>query len=576
MKHGCRTLADAISNLDSPEQIAAASLNATKPTFLDKLQELWINGLLSGPQTHAVNMFSNQLVAMWTIPEEFLTAAIGQFRKGPGKVRFREATARAFGLIEGARDGMKLAYRTLKEGEPPDLVSKIEARKYKAIQGPKGEIIRIPSRFLSAEDQLFRSIGYRMRLNELAMKQGLDEGLKGDALAARIRDIINDPPEKISLEATKAADYQTFTNELGKGGKAIQRLTRELPMAKFVIPFVRTPLNILKFAAERTPAAPLLKEFRDAVRAGGAERDRALARLALGNTFGMGVMSYAVEGKITGAGPDDARARNQLRASGWQPYSVKIGDKYYAYNRLEPLGMLMGISADIAELYKNPDISQEDKSEAEKALVLSLMSIAKNLGSKTWLKGVSDFTSAMDDPERFGPRYVQSLIGSFVPTMSAQLARVQDPTLREARTITNSIQARVPGLREKLMPRLNVFGEDVVTTGGLGPDIVSPIYTSQDKFDPTINEMNRLRVFPPMVQRKINNKELSPEEYYSYAKMAGEDGKRWADQIISSPGWQRMPDDVKVQTIETIFQKARAMARLRMIAAYPKFAMRED
>jgi hypothetical protein len=45
---------------------------------------------------------------------------------------------------------------------------------------------------------------------------------------------------------------------------------------------VRTPANILSYAIERTPLAPLVKMWREDVRAGGARADLALARMSTG------------------------------------------------------------------------------------------------------------------------------------------------------------------------------------------------------------------------------------------------------------------------------------------------------
>src|SRR3546814_6560612 len=62
--------------------------------------------------------------------------------------------------------------------------------------------------------------------------------------------------------ADKQAQYLTFQKPLGPGGRGIQQFANEVPGAKLVIPFVRTPINILKFAAERSVLAPAFKEWR--------------------------------------------------------------------------------------------------------------------------------------------------------------------------------------------------------------------------------------------------------------------------------------------------------------------------
>jgi hypothetical protein len=38
------------------------------------------------------------------------------------------------------------------------------------------------------------------------------------------------------------------------------------------------------------------------------------------------------------------------KANRWQPYSIQIGGRWYSYNRLDPLGMMMGMAADDSEM----------------------------------------------------------------------------------------------------------------------------------------------------------------------------------------------------------------------------------
>nr|BDD47290.1 hypothetical protein 9 [Desulfobacteraceae bacterium] len=59
------TLARLMESFDDAAQIGKFVEQAQRATSTDMLLEAWINGLLSGPQTHAVNMTSNALVALW-------------------------------------------------------------------------------------------------------------------------------------------------------------------------------------------------------------------------------------------------------------------------------------------------------------------------------------------------------------------------------------------------------------------------------------------------------------------------------------------------------------------------------
>jgi len=39
-------------------------------------------------------------------------------------------------------------------------------------------------------------------------------------------------------------------------------------------------------------------------------------------------------GMITGGGPREFNERRNLEATGWQPYSLKVGDAYISYARI--------------------------------------------------------------------------------------------------------------------------------------------------------------------------------------------------------------------------------------------------
>ena len=42
----------------------------------------------------------------------------------------------------------------------------------------------------------------------------------------------------------------------------------------------------------------------------------------------------------------DWKKQQTLESTGWSPYSVRIGGKYFSYHRLEPLGLTFGLVAD--------------------------------------------------------------------------------------------------------------------------------------------------------------------------------------------------------------------------------------
>jgi hypothetical protein len=575
-------LVDMVSKLDTAEGIARFTRDLHKPTFKDRALEVWINSLLSGPTTQAVNILSNTAVAMWTVPETFLAATMGVFRKSD-KVYFREVAARVAGMAQGAKDGIKLAARTFMTEEPSDMLTKIELNRPRSIpsftlrQGAEkkvfggvpipfsgqidigGKQIRIPGRALQAGDEFFKAIGYRMELNAQAVRTGLDAGLSGKSLSRHIRKIVNDPPDNIKLTAHDTAHYQTFTNELGRFGKSLQTIAAHHAAARIVMPFIRTPINIVKFAGARSPVGFAMEPIQKQILAGGVQKDIAKSRIYMGSMVGVAMAHMAMEGHITGQGPKDPTLRSALYATGWQPYSIKIGDKYYAYSRLEPLGMILGVSADFAEIAQFAE-----EMEADDIAAATIFSVSKNLTSKTWLRGLSELIEALEDPDRYGQRYVQRMAGTLIPTGVAQYARTQDPVLRSANTVLDQIKSRIPNLSKELYPVRNVWGEPIELSGAAGPDIISPIYVSTIKNDPVAQEVARLNVSISRAERKIDGIQLTDQQYDSYVYASGTMAKQIVRQYILSDAWPELPDYKKKEIIKDTISRTRRVARTRL------------
>ena len=564
LKNAADTLIDAVEM--GPGKFNALSLKAAKPKWRQKIGELYINMLLSNPPTHIVNMVSNTLTSMLQVPEYAAGAAVGAARRALGgndaapRILSSEVGARAFGLVQGTKEGAALFAKALRSGDADDFVSKVEGDEYKAISGLKGEFIRLPTRFLTAEDQLFKGVARRMALNGLAARKAAREGLKGDALNSRIAELVSDPPDDMFEEAMEYGRYLTFQNKLGPSGQAVSSFTSNNLPGKIIVPFVRTPINLLKFATERSPAAPLLREFRDDFRAGGEKRDLAIARMMLGTGLATAMYQAAQEGKITGAVPPDPKKAKLLYADGWQPYSVKVGDQWVSYSRLDPLSITIGVAADMATL---PD-GLSDRQADDKGTML-VASIMGNLASKTWLSGATAFVEGLSDPGRYAGSWLQRTAGAFaVPAGVAGVARAMDPTLRRRESISEAIQARIPGLSDDLLPRRDVFG-DPVDLGNWGPDFLSPFWSSQQKDDPVIGEMLRIGkgVSAPGKTYTEDGERIdySPADYDRYHEIAGRLTYNRLLGLIGSGAYRNMGDDARRKAAKKAIREARETAR---------------
>lgn len=564
-----REQATLLSQLDDVGSLTAAAKALDEPTLTDKALEVWINFLLSGPQTHVVNALSNTLTGLWSLPEHFLAAGIGAVRRTPDRETFGEVASRAFGWLQGSKEGFSLAKKAFLSEQPSDLFSKLDTGADRAIGGRVGEFVRLPGRALVTADEFFKSIGYRMELNAQAYRSALDAGLspRTREFAEHMQKIIADPPQELKEAAIDNARYLTFTKPLEGVSKHILAAEREIPMLRVVMPFVRTPTNIVRYAGERTPFGLFMRETKNAT---GADLDRQIAKMALGSMAGASVAALAAQGKVTGSGPSDPVAMSILRETGWQPYSFVFDQpdgskKYVAYNRVEPLGILFGLSADFAQI-----AGEMDEEERDSIAAMISASIAQNLTDKTFFSGLSDVIEAANDPERFMGAYLRNLAGTAVPTGVAQVTRTVDPVLRDTRTALDRIKSRIPGYSEDVPARLNLWGEPIILSGGLGPDLVSPLYSSHSKFDAATNELVRLELYPRLPQRTLEGEEIPQEEYWTYVRNAGRLAHPQVTALVTSPQWHtldKLPETQRSiirQVIDENREVARTVLRFRL------------
>lgn len=539
----------------------------SKPGFSDRAQEIWYNYLLSGPQTHMVNVLSNTMTALGQLPEHAIAAGIGATRRAlsreaTDRVLFSELGARTVGLMQGTKEGIREFARAFRTGEASDFVTKMESQTQKAVPGIKGDVLRVPTRLLTAEDELFKAMARRMELTGLAVRQAAKEGRKGQEAKDRVAELIADPPDDMMEKVLDYGRYLTFQRPLGEGlAGSLSRATQRQPVLKAVLPFVRTPTNLIKFTAERSPLAPMVREWRKDFMAGGARRDLAIAKVMVGSGVGAVIGELAAQGIITGSEPSDDNRRGLLLASGWQPYSIKIGDTYYSYKRLDPFAMTFGTAADIATMGD----AMSDK-EREDGAMLWTASVLSNFASRTWLSGITDALEALKDPERYSGNFIKRLIGSAtVPTGSAQIARTIDRTMRETPDIASYMSSRMPGQSDQLLPKRDVWGQPIVSEGGVGPDILSPIWTSTDRNDPITQEA--LRVGAKV--SKPDKGDMTPEQYDRLQPVVGNLARRWIGELIASPEYQVMDRDSQADEIGDLMSEARKAAKAHVLGGDP-------
>tara|TARA_R110000868_G_scaffold257134_1_gene514228 strand:- start:141 stop:3476 length:3336 start_codon:yes stop_codon:yes gene_type:complete len=552
-------LAKMVLALENAEQINKFARDAAKATTWEKVVEAWKASILSGPVTHVANIMGNLTFLALRAPIETTASIMGVFRSGADRVTMMEPLARMVGAIQGSLDGLRLGYEIMRTGEQ---IGKDKAEQpRKAIEGTKGEIVRLPFRALGAEDAIFKTMNERGEAYAQGVRQASLEGFNPMTreFRQRVAEVVENPTKAQAEARQKAGERFTFNTELGEFGQTVQQLVRRGHL-EFVIPFVRTPGNILKELTRLTPLAPVLKQWRDAVKKPGAERDKALAELAVGTGIMGVVVAAALNEMITGQGEPDKGRKNVQNASGKQPYSIKVGDTYYNYQRLQPLGTLLGIAADMAEVWDH--MTEEESDKVPKMLAVAFANAVTN---QTFLQGITSVSRAIAEPGRFGPKLVQNLAGSVVPNIVGQPTQMTDPVAREVNSILDAIRARIPTQRSELLPQIDIFGEPVKTKERFAG--ATPITQTKESTDKVRLEAERigLSVSDPKksIQMlrgagKYGEVEMTPEERNLFATVSGKFAHKVLTEIVNDPSWDTLPVIAKEKVFKKVFERAHA------------------
>ncbi|MBB3453881.1 hypothetical protein FHT86_002137 [Rhizobium sp. BK313] len=497
---------------------------------------------------------------------------------------FGDAMASAFGLVRGIRDGIISGGALLKaggiEGSPllglhysplgytPDL----------AVRGvpvlPVGSAIRLPGRFIAAIHSLFRSMNYSMELNARAYRMASSEGLSGTNFDARVADIRQNPPADMMEGARKEATQLTLMGHGSELVRAVSRVTNTevfgFPLLKFIDPFVHIAGNVIdQSIIQRTPVGILAPEIRADLtgKNGTIAQDRAQARMLVGTALSIGFGSLAAEGLISGSGPTDPKESAMWRLAGNQAHSVRIGNIWYDTHRLGPMGMLMGVSADMYEVAHAA--GQADMLQAAARLQHAF---TQNVLDESFMRGPAELMQAVEDPGRYGEAYIRNFLSSFVPYSVgiSQVNRAIDPYTRQSRTVMDAIKAKIPGLSETLYPRRDIWGEPMPNRDAAIGKGITAIYETQVSNDPVNQTMLKLGIYPSQPERRIRNVPLTDGEYDDFTRIAGRMTKMRLDAIVKSPDYRQWPDTTRRDVVTEVINQSREAARGMMLMKYPQ------
>lgn len=316
----------------------------------------------------------------------------------------------------------------------------------------------------------------------------------------------------------QSARNVTFTDELTDPvSQGIQKLFSKMPMGWIIMPFIKAPTNILKFSFGRALAPfrvgyeaaagkvfPGLTANRDTfIKQLNSEdalvRAEAQGKLATGVVMNTALLTtmFAFKDKITGGGPLDTRQKRIWEAAGNRPYSIKVGDTWVSYQRLDPIATMVGVAADMISVMDD-SIHAYDAEIGEKALAAMMVTFARNVTNKSYLAGIDQFMKAMTQPEKSAEATLSRIAAGFVPNVLYQGQSLEgDQELKEIRSLGDAFYKKLPGLSDRLDLRRNILGEAYeAEMFEAGPSEVinpfNPVAFSTKTNDPILTEMANL------------------------------------------------------------------------------------
>lgn len=503
---------------DAPLEEVINSVAKTKSQrVIEAFNSLYINSLLSGVFTQAINMKSGIYEALIRPMEQI---GGGLARADVRSIRL--GFAQYQGMMMSFGDTIRATGLALKQGDAildplartQDNLEIVNGKAVRPISGANlgfdgavgtaidwiGNVVELPSRLLMTGDELLKQMNYRGRLFTNALDNTMERGLsitskEGKENIKRIFDEGFDKNGSANIKDNsineKTLDYAreaTYTNSLKGGsyrdwGSKIQTFLNNSPEFRFIAPFIRTPTNLWRHFGNRLPGLGLFtKQNRDLWRSGDRRaRAEVLGRQMMGMAYagyGLHLATEDIEDKdgnpypkITGNGPSNFQIKKTWLSYGWQPYSIAQKNEdgsitYKQYNRMDPRFMIFGWIADLKENINN--INDQQKQDIFTATVLTVM---KNASNKTYLRGLSDIANIIGNPtENNVSKFFGGVVGNTIPYASLRnqgIPGILEPETEayETRGFIDKILART-GLGEKyLEPRRDILtGEPIEKT----------------------------------------------------------------------------------------------------------------
>lgn len=451
---------------------------------------------------------------------------------------------------------------------------------------------------LSIGDRPFYESAYKQRIVELndLRKKGL---LSEDIMK------LSDDDFTVMAELSAKLDGLTATYQddgaMGKALDSIKKAVGDLSigtvgtdiLSQFVMPFTKTPGNIITRSLEYSPYGAVKNAIitADELRKGNFNQQRFVdetGRNLMGaGLFGLGIAAYD-KGFINGGYSDDKDMANAQKQSGMQEYALNTGAGNFDISWLPVIGNDLVAAASFKEAADNSDDVPNAIWEGAKTGLNTLVNTSTLQGMNRMFGGNSSYNSDMDLFGNIGES-ITSGFGQAIPSLLRQATQSADPYQRNISSgdreyWQNNLMSSLPVFRQKLQQKVDNEGNIMMNNQGrdLGSRIVENMispgkYTElQDSvvnneamrlFESTGNEY----AFLPTANRNdIKNGDVSAtdEQFFNYQVSLGKKNSEVAQTLIESEFYNTLSDEEKESALSDVYKAMKVVAKEEFVDGY--------
>ncbi|MGX4584070.1 hypothetical protein [Paenibacillus chitinolyticus] len=576
-------LAKKVSSLSGDAKTQASQdlqvvLNSLEKTgFLRKVDTIQTIGQLLNPKTIVRNAVGNEvfyrlerLNRTLATPVDWATSKItGKDRTITiAKTGWEDWFKPSKDFFEGLVIGTKAGWKGI---NPEGLTTQFDIRgqSFKSKLNPATYLEKALGATLKGFDYAAYNRAVNQRLREMAHLEGINRGLKGEALKRHSERYMLNIDDNVKAIADEYGKYITLQDDslIAKGLQKAKRgmnFNQDFGFGSLVLKYPKTPGNIITRALEYSPAGFFKSAYELAepfLKKGSVKTREDVITSAMRATVGTGIIGFGYYlsdiGIITGASENDRDVRELERQAGQSQYQIngsalerwakelvtgnfksmkeagklREGDLLYNYDWAQPVSMTLSVGANLSESKKNKKKGLEVGEGALSAAFESFTGGLNTITEQSVLKGLKDSFATNPGEDNTVLGFLKNVgsgsLSSFVPTAANQINQYRDNTKRETydpsfiqKTI-NKAKVKVPGLSDSLPQAVDTLGKGKTNyqDNSLWNVFLNPSFTSRYNVTPEakkvvdlLNATGDKRIAPRVVDKYISGTDKTTKQ----------------------------------------------------------------